>query len=440
MTLSNRAQAILTDTLRHWQSKHIHVVYSHDLQMERIAYRTGKQVTSAGVTAYQGVVGNIYGEGFTFPLEDTYTLSDSQWWVDDYWQSPLSQGATIHYLKQFVHMLDKQDIHHKRLVLAYQEHFKDNLMKVQDQLQSIDLRLEHVYHLEPEDYLDAVPTDDGVILSLIAPDASHQSLDGLLNHRPKKMTQERIEALCFKVIGIKEWLIISPDILPMKDYLKGMAQSDQGACIYFYSNAMPTRLTMPRFQYGKRFFEPILDRPIESLELQPIAGNDLNTLRAKYLAHGTPIGLRTQGTVNAVAVVSGDYLLGAFGIAHRVPNYANYRNLGIKTPVAYLTTDFAIHPTHYERLGKLICASALTQEAKAWMEHSLHGLVQSVATTAFAQHPVSMKYRGLFKLLRRIQEKEGDPYTLIYASEFKQWTLADALDWWQAQHGGTDED
>lgn len=439
MPLSNRAQTILTDTIQHWQSSHVHVVYSHDLQVERVAYRAGKCVTSAGITAYQGVVGNIYGERFTFPLGDAYTLSDLEWWDDSLWQTPLAQGATLHYLKQFAHLLGKADIHHKRLVGAYQQKFIEAQAKVQSQLQSIDLRLEHVYHLEPEEYLDAIPTNDGVILSLLAPDASQVALDQLLNHHPRKMTEERIEALCFKVIGIKEWLIISPDTLPMKDYLKGMAQSDSGACIYFYSNAMPTRLTMPHFQYGKRFFEPVLDRPITSLELQPITGADLNTLRAKYLAHGTPIGLRTQGTVNGIAVVSGDYLLGAFGIAHRVPNYANYRNLGIKTPVAYLTTDFAIHPTHYSRLGKLICAAALTQESKAWMEHSLSQLVQSVATTAFSEHPVSMKYRGLFKLLRRLQEKEGDPYTLIYASEFRQWSLADALSWWQSQHGGTDE-
>ena len=67
-------------------------------------------------------------------------------------------------------------------------------------------------------------------------------------------------------------------------------------------------------------------------------------------------------------------------------------------------------------------------------------------TTAFSERPVSMKYRGLFKLHSRAENqnwREADPtqhdqqrYRLNYLSQAGRWTLAEGLDEWRRKHGG----
>jgi hypothetical protein len=71
----------------------------------------------------------------------------------------------------------------------------------------------------------------------------------------------------------------------------------------------------------------------------------------------------------------------------------------------------------------------LSTEMKAVLEQGLNRRVATIGTTAFTSKPVSMKYRGLFRLHSR---KEG---RLNYLADTGRWSLAEALTWWQQQHG-----
>ena len=67
--------------------------------------------------------------------------------------------------------------------------------------------------------------------------------------------------------------------------------------------------------------------------------------------------------------------------------------------------------TRYWRLAKLLLLVIQTKEIRRMMEEKLLEELPTCTTMVFTDKPVSMKYRGLFKLARRDQGK------LVYETE-----------------------
>lgn len=120
----------------------------------------------------------------------------------------------------------------------------------------------------------------------------------------------------------------------------------------------------------------------------------------------------------------------------------------IDSPHIYLLSDFPIAPVKYARLAKLVLYAALSKESNAIAERLMGKHVYSVTTTAFSKKPVSMKYRGLFRLLTQkklegVSADEtdiskryyGSGYMLNYGTEFGQWTLSEGLSMWKTKYG-----
>jgi hypothetical protein len=116
---------------------------------------------------------------------------------------------------------------------------------------------------------------------------------------------------------------------------------------------------------------------------------------------------------------------------------------GVPSPKCYLLSDFPVAPSIYPRLSKLVLYAALSAEIKVVYEHSTNKRVRGILTTAFSDNPISMKYRGLFKLVKREDlEKSksksgyiGKKYMLNYAQEMGAWTLEEGFEKWRQKHG-----
>ena len=117
----------------------------------------------------------------------------------------------------------------------------------------------------------------------------------------------------------------------------------------------------------------------------------------------------------------------------------------------YLLSDFPIAPTKYKRLAKLVLYAALSRESKMLAERLTNHRICSLVTTAFSKNPVSMKYRGLFRLLNKkelpgVEDGETDMskiyynqgYQLNYGAAMGEWTLADGLAMWKKKHSQTE--
>jgi hypothetical protein len=95
----------------------------------------------------------------------------------------------------------------------------------------------------------------------------------------------------------------------------------------------------------------------------------------------------------------------------------------------------------------MVLYAATSKEAQQLCQRGANKLARSVATTAYAKGPVSMKYRGLFNLLKRTELGDADEdasaverytesgYQLQYGMQLGQWTLQEGLQRWQQKHG-----
>ena len=110
--------------------------------------------------------------------------------------------------------------------------------------------------------------------------------------------------------------------------------------------------------------------------------------------------------------------------------------LGVPVDRAYMLSDFPISGIH-PRLSELVVMAATSNEVREILEQSAGRRVGGVLTTAFSDRPVSMKYRGHFDLITRLEAGDINPkkWKLQYWSPFRGRTLAESLAEWRRKHG-----
>jgi len=102
--------------------------------------------------------------------------------------------------------------------------------------------------------------------------------------------------------------------------------------------------------------------------------------------------------------------------------------------MVYVMSDLVI-PHHTRKLTKLILLSLLSADIRQLLNRVLLEKYTYATTTAFSVHPASMKYRGVFKLHKRLDNENGTGYRLNYYAPFKEYPLVDALKIWKKRYG-----
>jgi len=100
--------------------------------------------------------------------------------------------------------------------------------------------------------------------------------------------------------------------------------------------------------------------------------------------------------------------------------------------MVYLQSDLAVPSRKHPRLSKLVLLAALSREVKAMVEDKLQDEFCYAVTTAFSRHAVSMKYRGVFKLHKRLDNPEG--FRLNYYGAMGAHSLTEALSKWRKKY------
>lgn len=98
----------------------------------------------------------------------------------------------------------------------------------------------------------------------------------------------------------------------------------------------------------------------------------------------------------------------------------------------YVTSDLAV-PSRTPKLSKLILLALISADVKRILDEHYLDAFRYATTTAFSTHPVSMKYRGVFKLHTRKETAGG--YLLNYFAPFGDYPLKDALRIWEKRYG-----
>lgn len=83
----------------------------------------------------------------------------------------------------------------------------------------------------------------------------------------------------------------------------------------------------------------------------------------------------------------------------------------------YQRSDLAV-PSVETRLAKLVLMFSQSHEVKQLIDDCFKGYFRFTVTTAFSKNPVSMKYRGIYKLHKRLEDPDG--FRLNYYGELDE--------------------
>ncbi len=99
-------------------------------------------------------------------------------------------------------------------------------------------------------------------------------------------------------------------------------------------------------------------------------------------------------------------------------------------PQIYQQSDLAVPSDAEPRLAKLVLMFIQSHEVRLLLSKKIPEDWRFAITTAFSRHPVSMKYRGIYKLHKRLDGSEHGGYRLNYYGELGKWSLAEAYAKW----------
>jgi hypothetical protein len=183
----------------------------------------------------------------------------------------------------------------------------------------------------------------------------------------------------------------------------------------------------------------------DTIKIIELKSENFRALRSQYMNPYIKPGSETS----SYGVLVDNKLIGVYAFSAS-PTLSNW-DKHIETPTMYLLSDFPIAPTKYKRLAKLVLYAALSKESKLLAERISNKRMRSLVTTAFSKNPVSMKYRGLFKLLNKkqldgVDENETDMskiyysqgYQLNYGAAMGQWMLKEGFAMWKKKHSQTE--
>lgn len=95
----------------------------------------------------------------------------------------------------------------------------------------------------------------------------------------------------------------------------------------------------------------------------------------------------------------------------------------------YMLSDFVVPSTRHPRLAKFLLMISLCREVKQMLDEKSIRDYKAIMTTAFTASPVSMKYRGIYDLLKRGKTTDGKPF-LNYRGEFGEQSIKEVTSAW----------
>ncbi|MBI5189930.1 MAG: hypothetical protein HZA22_04590 [Nitrospirae bacterium] len=113
--------------------------------------------------------------------------------------------------------------------------------------------------------------------------------------------------------------------------------------------------------------------------------------------------------------------------------FQGYSKMGDRSSI-YMLSDFVVPSTRYKRLAKLLVMATLCGDVRRMLEEKSLNRLSSVYTTAFTEHPVSMKYRGVYELAKRGKDEKTGKQFLNYQGKFNDMSLKEVVEIWRKKH------
>lgn len=405
------------------ESGPVHVGCSGNFTVERILAGLGQFVLHGNdVSLYSCAVGAHLSGGFL----RIGVREEGLPWLEEYLQDGLSQVATMLLCTEYLKYPGRMEPFHRRMESAYRTRWQELHQRTRAKVEALlaGVTLESFWPGDVVEFMDRVPQDAAVVAFPPTYESGYESLYRAFERtfeweapEYEVFTPERFQTLLDRMMSKRRWVISvdRPLDSPLDELCIARVQTGaRSHPVWMYSNARLSRLTVPRQKVEDVPLERLSGGGEGELALVRLSQGQMNELRSEYLS----TKIIPSGAVLNLGVTWGGKLVGAMGFSRG--QYSDF--------AAYMMTDFAVRPTPYRRLSKLILAAALSHETKALLEMVFGMRVEMVFTTAFTKKAASMKYRGLFEVANR---KEG---MVNYAAPAGRWSLAEGLAWWMERN------
>lgn len=420
------------------------VAGSGNLTVERVLHPLGFDLHGCDVSIYSCALGSYFArQPFRLALRDAHR--ETFGWIEDSLTTPAGALAALMLLTGLTDALDahcqiKPNPYYTRLIEGYRRQWDTLLDQTRTKLESAPVQLAGFHIGDAVDWLPTLPQDMAV--ASFPPffaggyEVMWAKLDKLFDwDKPdyQEIFDDRRAQFLQTLTNRRHWVFMTPDPLPeYADHLRGLAQTtNRGVPLYLYAAAGSARVAVPHQKTA-----PVLIPRLapgghigDTLHLVHLKADQFAALRSQYLNPA----IKPASAGSAYGVMVDDRLVGVFALAK------GYKVPGASADAIYLLSDFAVAPTDYPKLSKLVLYAALSREGQMLAERLANRRVRQIVTTAFSNHPVSMKYRGLFRLASRKENPHSDAqaehrYHLNYVAPAGQWTLKDGFDEWRRRH------
>lgn len=409
-----------------WKGREVYVPCSGNFTVERVLNTAGvTKVYGCDVSLYTCVIGGyLSGENVTVSLNPARPEFS---WLAEYLTPGIDTVISMVLSTRYMQFIDRQEPYFTRMERAYREAFSSLHAENKEKLQPLldEIQIAGFSCADAMEFIKEVPSD-AVVLSFPPTYAGgyeklYKNMDSVFEwDKPtyEVFTAESFELFMRRVMQRDTWVLARDNkVAELEEHLVAQFQTGmRSRPVYMYSSAAArTYLTVPRQK-----LEPVHQRRLAGdiegpMKLIAITQGQFNTLRSLYLS---PKIIPASAHVR-LAVICGDSLVGAFAF-----DRSKYGS----SDEVYMMTDFAISPTKYKRLSKLVLAAALSTEVQGILESTFNQRVLKIFTTAFTDNPASMKYRGMLDVHNR---KEG---IVNYEGHAGRWTLEEGFEWWMEKH------
>lgn len=430
-----------------------------NLTVEKTISTLGKRLHSCDVLLYSTAIGRYYA-GDPIPLVLTDTAHKEFPWLEKYHDTPERQLATLLLCTRLAPLVGKAQVYWDKMRRAYEQQWPDLHAKTTTKVVAAadTLKLASYSAEDALTWIERVPKDAGVVSYPPFHGAGKNfvrdfaKLEKLFEWTPPEFTimdDPELEHLIGRITDRDHWLLGTNEPIPeMERFLRGRTRTtNRGIPIYVYAKNGPTRLVQPR-QRTENWPGPHLagDEIGDTPTLAVLTSGQFAALRSAYMN----ANIRPGSESLAVAMLVDQKLVGVFAYSW-APTLGNWAAHLPQQPTVYMLSDFPVSTSRYAKLSKLVVMAALSREAQLLTWRHGHRRYQSLATTAFTDRPVSMKYRGVLRLLKRTEknvlEEEwakginpndpyyGQRYQLQYGGLFTAKPLGDVLTEWKRRYG-----
>lgn len=432
-------RSIVAEHIGAWKPTDLYVGCSGNFTIERAAWDVtpGIRLHGNDVSIYTSTLG-AYFAGQPVELAVKPESMDKLDWLAPYFDQGAGSVATLMLATRFLDAVDKAaagNAYFQRMVNAYRTQFPKLYADTLAKVEAVQMRLASFAVRDVRAWLQDVPTDAAVMSFPPFYTGGYSKLyEGLDRHliwpAPSfdEMTRDDVLALIDAYTQHRHWMLGLPEPFPgLAEFHSGIVQTSvRNIPIYVYSDSGARRVVYPR-QNTAPVTVPRLtddDELAGPLTLAVLRQPQFNALRSQYMSRK----IQPAAATLAIAVRSAGKIVGVFAV--NPPRFA--------PDCAYLLSDFAVAPTRYKHLAKLVLVAAMSNEAHMLIERALSRRIRQMATTAFTDNPVSMKYRGLMTLDSRKDATTGEhKFMLNYSAPTRRWSLADGFAMWQQRWGQT---